>query len=163
MSLTEEHKLLIKQYRFKKKYGRKKLLKEFPEKNWKTSQRKNMNFSIKYKYWHCWKPDFDLGEWPLTNLSLREIEVETGILRESVQCIANFDLCLTAFKQTNKCTTVTREGQRKRTERRKMQLHYIKLANSEKTFFAGEKIFKLKAWSNKQNDRIYGISLSDIR
>ena len=34
MPFKEEEKVLIKHYRLTKKYGRKKLLKEFPEKNW---------------------------------------------------------------------------------------------------------------------------------
>ena len=37
----EELKLLIKQYRFKKKYKRNKLLKEFPEKNWSRTGLRN--------------------------------------------------------------------------------------------------------------------------
>ena len=37
------------------------------------------------------------------------------------------------------------------------------LANSEKTFFTDEKIFKLQAPNKKQNDRIYGVTLYDIR
>ena len=72
-----------------------------------------------------------------------ETEVETGILRASVQCIAKFDLCLTAFKLTN-VQQLTREDQKKRTEKGKRQLHYITLANSYKTFFVDKKIFKLK-------------------
>ena len=39
----------------------------------------------------------------------------------------------------------------------------MKLANLEKIFFTNEKIFKLKAPNNKQNDRIYVVNLSDIR
>ena len=35
--------------------------------------------------------------------------------------------------------------------------------NLEKTFLTDEKIFKLLATNNKQNDRIYGVNLSDIR
>ena len=34
MPFTEEDKILIKNYRLKKKWGRKKLLKEFPGKKW---------------------------------------------------------------------------------------------------------------------------------
>ena len=34
MPFTDEDKVLIKHYRLTKGYGRKKLLKEFPEKNW---------------------------------------------------------------------------------------------------------------------------------
>ena len=37
------------------------------------------------------------------------------------------------------------------------------LGNLEKIFFIDEKIFKLQASNNKQNDGIYGINLSAIR
>ena len=37
------------------------------------------------------------------------------------------------------------------------------LANLEKTFLTNEKIFKLQAPNNKQNNRIYEVNLSDIR
>ena len=41
MSFTEEDKVLIKHYKLKKKYGRKKLLKKLSEKNWsETGPRK---------------------------------------------------------------------------------------------------------------------------
>ena len=44
MPFTEEDKVLIKHYRLKKKYGRKKWLKEYPEKNLsETSLRKLLN------------------------------------------------------------------------------------------------------------------------
>ena len=42
-------------------------------------------------------------------------------------------------------------------------MFYLTPANLEKTFFTNEKIFKLQEPNNKQNDRIYGVNLSDIR
>ena len=42
MPFTEEHKVLTKHYRLNKKYGRKKLLKEFPEKNWSETGLRNL-------------------------------------------------------------------------------------------------------------------------
>ena len=36
-------------------------------------------------------------------------------------------------------------------------------AKLEKTFFTVEKIYKLQATNNTQNDRIYGANLHDIR
>ena len=42
MPFMEEHKALTKHYRLKKKYGRKKLLKEFPEKNWSETGLRNL-------------------------------------------------------------------------------------------------------------------------
>ena len=44
MPFTEEGKVFIKHYRLTKKYGRKKLLKELPAKNWsETGSRKFFN------------------------------------------------------------------------------------------------------------------------
>ena len=43
-------KILIKHYRLTKKYGRTKLLKEFPEKNWsETGSRKVLNKFMKWE------------------------------------------------------------------------------------------------------------------
>ena len=42
-------------------------------------------------------------------------------------------------------------------------MHYITRANLERTFFTDEKIFKWQALNNKQNDKIYGVNLSNIR
>ena len=76
--------------------------------------------------------------------------------------IGKFNLGLTPFKITN-VQRLTREDEKKQTESGKRLLHYMKLANLEKIFFTNEKIFKLKAPNNKQNDRIYVVNLSDIR
>ena len=75
---------------------------------------------------------------------------------------AKYDLGLTAFQLTN-VQWLTREDEKKRTERGKRLLRYMKLANLERTFFTNEKIFKLQAPNNKQNYRIYEVNLSDIR
>ena len=56
----------------------------------------------------------------------------------------------------------TREDEKKRTEREKRLLRYITLASLEKTFFTDEKIFKLQAPNNKQNDRICKLHLSKV-
>ena len=76
--------------------------------------------------------------------------------------IAEFDLGLTAFKLTS-VQWLTREDEKKRIERGKRLLCYMKLNNLERTFFTKEKIFKFQALNNKQNYRIYGVNLSDIR
>ena len=79
-----------------------------------------------------------------------------------VYWIEKFDLGLTPFKITN-VQRLTREDKKKQNESGKRLLHYMKLANLEKIFFTNEKIFKLKAPNNKQNDRIYVVNLSDMR
>ena len=76
--------------------------------------------------------------------------------------IAKFDLGLTPFKITN-VQRLTREDEKKQAESRKRLLHYMTLANLEKTFFTNERVFQLQVPNNKQNDRIYGVNLSDIR
>ena len=52
------------------------------------------------------------------------------------------------------------QRRQKRTERGKRLLRYTTLASLEKTF-TDEKIFKLQALNNKQNNRIYVVNLSD--
>ena len=88
--------------------------------------------------------------------------METGIPITSVHRIAEFDLGLTAFKLTN-VQRLTREYKKKGIEQRKRLLRYMTLCNLEKTFFTDEKIFKLPAPNNKQNDRIFEVNLRDIR
>ena len=87
--------------------------------------------------------------------------METGIPRVSVHQIAKFGLGLTPFKLTN-VQRLTREGKTKWTERGQRLLRYVTLADLEKTFI-DEKIFKLHAPNNKQNDRICRVNLSYIR
>ena len=88
--------------------------------------------------------------------------METGILKASVHWIAKFDLGLTPSKITN-IQRLTRDDKKKQTERGKKLLYHITLANLGKTFFTNEKIFKFQTPNNKQNDKIYGVNLSDIR
>ena len=97
---------------------------------------------------------------PSTHLSLTEIEIETGIPQASVHQIVKYDFRLTPFKLTN-VQWLTREGKKKQIERGKRLLRYMALANLEITF-TFERIFKLQAQNNKQNDRIYRLNLSDI-
>ena len=98
---------------------------------------------------------------PGTHLSYREIAMETGIPRTGVQRIVKNDLGLTPFKFTN-VQRLTNRDEMKRVERCKKLLRHLTLARLEKTFFTDEKIFKLQAPNNKQNDRVYGVNLSDI-
>ena len=70
------------------------------------------------------------------------------------------NLTMVSNKQMYKQST--REDEKKRTEREKRLLRYITLASLEKTFFTDEKIFKLQAPNNKQNDRICKLHLSKV-
>ena len=182
MPFTEEDKVLIKHYKLKKKYGRKKLLKNFPETNWsETGLRKLLNkiddIGDTKRKQGSGRPQTSRSDAnintvenlilsqesdPGTHLSLREIEMETGIPRASVHWIAKFDLGLTTFKLIN-IQRLTREDKNQWVERGKRLSHYIILANLEKTFFTDEKFLKLQAPNNKKNDRIYRVNLSDIK
>ena len=119
MPFTEEHKVLIKHYTRKKKYGRKKLLKEFPEKNWSETGLRNILNKVgdtgdtKRKQ-GSGRPlksrsnaNIDTVENqnnPGIHLSLREIEMETGIPRASVHRCKIWPW-FNSFP-TNKCTMV---------------------------------------------------------
>ena len=179
MSFTEEDKVSIKHYRLNKKYGRKKSLKEFPEKNWsETGLRKLLNKidnredpKRKQGSGRPRTSRSDANIDTVENLilsqesdhpSLRETEMETGTPRASAHQTAKFDLGLTAFKLTN-VQWLTREDEKKQIERGRSLLRYTTLANLEKNFFTDEKMSNLQAPNNKQNNRIYGLNLSDIR
>ena len=117
MPFSDEDKILIKHYRLDKRYGRKRLLVEFPEKNWKAggldklirkidvtgsvgrlrgsgrpkSARTEENIEIVEEL-------VQSQEEPGTHKSPREIERETGISRSTVRRIAKNDLQLNQFK-----------------------------------------------------------------
>ena len=179
MLFKEENKVLIKHYRLKKKYGRKKLLKEFPEKNCsKTGLRKLLNEindtadtkrkqssgrpQTSQSYANTDTVENLILSDPSNHLSIRKTEMEMEIRKTSVNLIPKFDIGLTPFKLTN-IQQLTSEDKNKRIGRGKRLLHSITLASLEKTFFTHEKIFKLQVPNNKQNHRIYGVNLSDIR
>ena len=68
---------------------------------------------------------------PGTHLSLREIEMETGIVRASVHQIGKFNLGLVTFKLTN-IQRLTRKDKEKKIYRGKRLLRYMAFANLEK-------------------------------
>ena len=147
----EKDKVLIKHYRLKRKYGRKQLLKEFPEKKWNELGRES--YWIRSMIQETKKRKQDRGRprtsWshanigtvenlilsqesdPGTHLSLREIEMETGIVRASVHQIGKFNLGLVTFKLTN-IQRLTRKDKEKKIYREKRLLHYMAFANLEK-------------------------------
>lgn len=125
MLFMEKDKVLIKHYRLKRKYGRKQLLKEFLEKKlselgresyWtrsmiqetkkkKTRPRKTTDVLITCKYWHCWQPNFESGEWPW--YPFKPKRNWDGNRNSTSICSSDWEIQLRFSNfQTNKYTTV---------------------------------------------------------
>ena len=159
MPFSDEDKILIKHYRLDKRYGRKRLLAEFPEKNWKAggldkliqkidvtgsvgrlrgsgrpkSARTEENIEIVEEL-------VQSQEEPGTHKSPREIERETGISRSTVRRIAKNDLQLNQFKRV-KGQKLSTMDEKKRRKRVPLLLKKITKKTLSKTFFTDEKIF----------------------
>ena len=173
MPFSDEDKILIKHYRLDKRYGQKRLLAEFPEKNWKAggldklirkidvtgsvgrlrgsgrpkSARTEENIEIVEEL-------VQSQEEPGTHKSPREIERETGISRSTVRRIAKNDLQLNQFKRVKGQKLLTMD-EKKRRKRVPLLLKKITKKTLSKTFFTDEKIFTVDTPRNTQNDRVY--------
>ena len=170
---------MIKHYTLTKKYVKKKLLKEFPEKNWSKTglrkllnktddtrntkrQRKTTNVSIRCKHWHCLKTDFKSGEWP--RYPSQPMKNWNGNGNTTSICSSN---CrnwprFNTFN-TNKCTTINQRRRKETKWERKKAIALHDTCQFRKKTFTDEKIFKLQALNNMQHDSIYGVNLSHIK
>lgn len=90
--------------------------------------------------------------------SARKMAAELNISRESVRRILRKDLDMKAFKK-RKIHGLTEATKQKRKQRSKLLLSWH--ADSE-IFFSDEKLFVLQAPHHTQNDRLWGVSISDI-
>ena len=180
MPFTDEDKAVIKHYRIDKNYGSKRLLSEFPDKDWtlgglntllkkidetgSIARRKGSGRPTEFT-------DEDIerveeliqsqeGE-PGTHLTSREVAAETGISRTSVRRIVKNSLGLTAFKKI-KGQKLSEADIQRRLAITKRLLRKMTVARVDKTFFTDEKLFKLQQKRNTQNDRVYAKSRDDI-
>ena len=170
MPFSKEDKIIIKHYRLDKGYERKKLLNEFPGKDWSASgldkhlRRIDETQSVEQKA-GTGRPRTARTEENIEIVEVlicsqedklkshkapRETARETGISHSSVRRIAKFDLNLTPFKRV--------KGQKlsgKDEEKRKKQAAKLLRIVLKKTFFTDEKIFTVDMPRNTQNDRVY--------
>ena len=180
MPFSREDKILIKHYH-SKGYGRRKIRKMFPEKQWtdgglnsllKRIKKKN---SIERKSGSglprsiCTEDNIEIvselilsqeGN-PGTHLSQRKISKRTGINRSTVQRISSKILKLKSFRKV-KCQCLSERQKDKRRYRCRKLLQRLKSINLARTFFTDEKIFTIEGALNSQNNRVYAKSKSDL-
>jgi hypothetical protein len=180
MPFSHEDKILIKHYRLEKRYGWRRIKREFPDKDWSDGGlqaliRKIDNTGDIDRVKGSGRPRTETTEEnqavvedlvmsqesePGTHLTQHEIAVEIGTSRSSVQRMIH-GLGLRAYKKI-KVQKLSDMDKEKRLVRAKRMLRYFKWENVRKTFFTDEKIFKLQEARNVQNDRVYGRSRDEI-
>ena len=184
MPFSREDKILIKHYH-SKGYGRRRIQKMFPEKQWSDGglnsllKRIQQTNSIERKKGSgrpkssCTQENIEIVEdlilsqedKPGTHLSQRKIAKQSGIHRSTVQRISSKILKLKSFRKV-KCQCLTELQMKKRRIRCRKLLRKFNLIDLERTFFTDEKIFTIEGALNSQNDRVYAKAkndLSDVR
>lgn len=174
MQLSYEDKILIKQLRLEKGWGRKRLLKEFPNKKWKLtavgncirkidktgsidrtkgsgrprSQRESKNIQIVEELILSQEEEH-------SHFSPRVIERNTGISRSHVRRIVKEDLSLKVYKRlkVQKLNEKNVEQRIKRTKR--LLSRFPNKSDIRKIWFSDEKKFTVVPPVNTQNDRVY--------
>lgn len=172
--LSEEDRILIRYFRQKHNYGAKKIVKEFPEKNWYVGTvgkflrhlREN-NGSIKIKFGRGRKKTSRTQEnitivrnivenvRPEESVGTRKIAKRTRIHRSTVQRIIKHDCQLKVFKKVY-CQKLSANVKEKRLERCNLLLRRFRSReNIAKIWFSDEKMFYLRPPKNTQNNRVY--------
>lgn len=171
MVFSVEDKILIKELRQTKGYGAKRLIREFPMKNWSKAGVNKLLKKISTTGSVARKPrdralrtqtNIDAVEelvlsqddQPRTHLTIREIARDIGISKSSVHNIVKKDLRLKCLKKkraqeltnANKLTRLVRAKQLLRLYPQH-QVHFI--------WFTDEKMFTVASPINAQNDRFY--------
>lgn len=174
MAFTKEDKVLIKVLRQEKGFGAKRLLKEFPNKNWSVNSLNKLLQKIDRTGSFDRKPGsgktrkartaqnvdsvkelvLSQEDAPGTHRTIRQITRELDISRSSVHRIVKQDLKLVCFRKkkaqeltvANKLTRLTRAKQLLR----KYPGHTVPFI-----WFSDEKIFTVAPPMNLQNDRVY--------
>ena len=173
--ITKDDRCLIKGLRTEKKWGAKRLLKEFPNKRWSVT---SMNRLIK-KIDNCGSTERKSGsgrprsvrtadnvsmvqdmicsqdDAPCSHKSPREIQRETGVSRSSVVRIIKNDLHFKAFKRVV-AQKLNTDCKVKRLQRcRQLLARFPSERSVRSIWFTDEKTFTVATPLNSQNDRVY--------
>jgi len=174
MTLSEEDRILIKNLYFYKGYGAKKLMREFPDKEWKKS---TLNDFLKHlketgsvaRKSGSGRPrsartdvnidavnDLILSQEdaPQTHRTMRQISRDLNIHRSSVERIIHNDLKLKCVKK-RKAQELTEANCVIRLQRAKQLLRKFSPNDVSFIFFTDEKVFTVAPPLNLQNDRVY--------
>ena len=173
MVVTADDKILIKELRLSKRWGVKRIMREFPDKNWKSSTLKDLLRKIDktggvQRYPGSGRPktvrvpdnismveDLILSQdSDDTHASPREIERATGISHTSVRRIVKNDLGLKVFKR-KRVQVLPPSTKRKRLTCCRNLLQKYTPYKTARIWFSDEKVFPLAAPVNPQNDRVY--------
>jgi len=174
MVLSYEDKVLIKNLQLSKGYGARKLMSEFPYKNWKRSSldkllKKLHQTGMVQRKKGSGRPKtagtvqnvsaveelvLSQENQPNTHRSVREIVRETGIRQSSVFRIIHNDLRLKCLKK--RCAQQLTESNRaNRLQCARMLLKMYPDDQVNFMWFTDEKLFTVAAPKNPQNDRLY--------
>jgi hypothetical protein len=179
--LTTEDRLLIKNLRIEKKWGAKKMSKEFPNKPWKISTvsdlirkidltggiertrgsgrpktiRTAVNINLVRNLIHS------PGNAPGTHKSPREIEREATISHSTVRRIIKLDLLMNVYKRipVQQLSNVNKE---KRLHCCMQLLERFPERSVRRIWFTDEKMFTVSTPINSQNDRVYSTACKKI-
>jgi hypothetical protein len=174
MVFTEEDRIFVKCLRESKQYSARRLLEEFPDRNWtlgglKALIRKIDTFGTIRRLPVSGRPRsvrtadniasvealvLSQENQPQTHRTQRQIVADTGIKRTSVQRIIKRDLNLKCLKRSRAHElTVANKITRMVRARQLLRAYPAHLVNF--IWFTDEKVFTVAAPSNTQNDRLY--------
>jgi hypothetical protein len=174
MGFTDEDRVLIKALRLEKRYGARKIVKEYPGRNWKL---RSVSYLLK-KIDATGSADRTEGsgrprssrtdgnvaiveelilsqeDQPGTHRTVRQIEAETGIRKSSVHRIVHKDLSLQCFKK-KLAQELTAANKLSRFTCCKRLLKRFPRSLTGFIWFTDEKLFTVAPAVNLQNDRLY--------
>lgn len=171
MVFSNEDRILIHQMRIAKGYGAKRMLKEFPNKNWSLAGVKRLLKNITATGSSARKtrpvtkrtPDIIAAvdelimsqeSQPGTHRTLTEIAREIEVSRYTVHQIVHKDLKLKCLKK-KRAQELTESNKLARLVRAKQLLRHYPPSKVDFIWFTDEKIFTVATPKNPQNDRLY--------
>lgn len=177
MAFTKDDKVVIKVLRQEKGYGAKRLLKEFPNKNWSVNSLNKLLQKIDRTGSVDRKPGsgktrktrttlnvdsveelvLSQEDAPGTHRTIRQMARELDISRSSVHRIVKRDLKLACFRK-KKAQELTVANKVARVTRAKQLLRKYPDHTVPFIWFSDEKIFTVAPPMNLQNDRVYAAS-----
>lgn len=178
MVFSDEDRAVIKFLRETKHYGAKRLIGEFPTKNWSLGGLKKLLRKIDERGTANRKTGsgrprtartsdnihnveelvLSQEDRPQTHLTQREIARELEISTTSVNEIIHRDLRLKCYKK-RKATELTEANKLTRLQRAKLLLKRFPSSLVNFIVFTDEKVFTVARPSNTQNDRVYASTL----
>jgi len=174
MVFSKDDRILIQQIHLFKGYGARKLVKEFPEKNWQVRSVQRLLNKLRETGTSDRQPgsgrprtvrtqeninavgDLVLSQEnaPGTHRTVRQTARETGISQTSIVRIIHDDLQLKCFKK-KRAQQLTEANRLSRAERSQQLLDKFSEHQVGFIFFTDEKVFTVAPPVNPQNDRVY--------